>query len=284
MKKILVPSDFSETAVYAFDFAFDIAAKSGGEICVLHALEFPLVYETTFGAQPYAFDKMALQDMEIMAQKNFEEMVGHYDTHNVKTSLSIDYGPVTETIRQSIHNRGIDLVIMGTHGVSGFKEFFVGSNTEKIVRFSSVPVFSIKKRVNISSIHNIVLPILPHLDQSDFIVSLKQLQQFFDAKLHILYVNTPLNFRTDSNIRKAFDHYIEFYQLEHYTMNIRNDMNEELGIMNFVHEIKADIIAMATHGRKGLAHLLSGSLAEDVVNHVDCPIWTYTLNKHSVLA
>jgi nucleotide-binding universal stress UspA family protein len=47
--------------------------------------------------------------------------------------------------------------------------------------------------------------------------------------------------------------------------------------MRFTNDINADMIAMATHGRKGLAHFLSGSIAEDLVNHVSCPIWTYIL-------
>ncbi|CAN5183741.1 hypothetical protein BH23BAC2_BH23BAC2_01360 [soil metagenome] len=49
--------------------------------------------------------------------------------------------------------------------------------------------------------------------------------------------------------------------------------------MNFTVEIKADMIAMDTHSRKGLAHLFSGSVTEEVVNHMDCPIWTYSIEE-----
>jgi nucleotide-binding universal stress UspA family protein len=61
-----------------------------------------------------------------------------------------------------------------------------------------------------------------------------------------------------------------------YTTNVFNDSYEESGVINFTHTIGADMIAMGTHGRKGLTHILSGSVTEDVVNHVDCPIWTFT--------
>jgi nucleotide-binding universal stress UspA family protein len=50
-------------------------------------------------------------------------------------------------------------------------------------------------------------------------------------------------------------------------------------VINFAHSIDADMIAMGTHGRKGLAHILSGSLTEDVVNHVECPTWSYTIKS-----
>ncbi len=75
------------------------------------------------------------------------------------------------------------------------------------------------------------------------------------------------------------EEFARHYDLSHYTLNTRNDFSEQDGIINFTHEIKADMIAMGTHGRRGLAHLFMGSVTEDVVNHVDCPIWTFVGKK-----
>src|SRR5690606_32198110 len=101
------------------------------------------------------------------------------------------YGPVTPMIRNFIGSHKIDLVVMGTHGAEGMKEFFVGSNTEKIVRFSPVPVLSVKKAPAISSVKNIVLASTLDLGQDEWAVNVKKLQTFFNAQLHILFVNTP---------------------------------------------------------------------------------------------
>jgi nucleotide-binding universal stress UspA family protein len=62
--------------------------------------------------------------------------------------------------------------------------------------------------------------------------------------------------------------------IKDYTLNVVNDTYEESGIIEFTHMIKADMIALGTHGRTGISHTLSGSVAEDVANHVDCPVWT----------
>jgi hypothetical protein len=75
------------------------------------------------------------------------------------------------------------------------------------------------------------------------------------------------------------EEFARHYALSNYTLNTRNDFSEQDGIINFAHEIKADMITMGTHGRRGLAHLFMGSVTEDVVNHVDCPIWTYVIKK-----
>ncbi len=68
------------------------------------------------------------------------------------------------------------------------------------------------------------------------------------------------------------------FMLKDCTLNVWNDLNEETGVANFINEVKGDLVAMSTHGRKGLNHLMSGSIAEDVVNHFNCPIWTWKSN------
>ena len=65
--------------------------------------------------------------------------------------------------------------------------------------------------------------------------------------------------------------------MKNYTINIYSDKVEEDGIIFYAQDINADLIALATHGRSGLLHLLSGSIAEDVVNHAKRPVWTFRL-------
>jgi nucleotide-binding universal stress UspA family protein len=73
--------------------------------------------------------------------------------------------------------------------------------------------------------------------------------------------------------------FVQKYQLTNYTFTVYDDNTEEDGIIHFAEEINADIIAVATHGRTGLAHLLSGSIAEDIVNHANRPVLTFNLKE-----
>jgi hypothetical protein len=68
--------------------------------------------------------------------------------------------------------------------------------------------------------------------------------------------------------------FITQHQLRNCNVHVYNDYNEESGIQNFAPKYKGKLIALGTHGRKGISHLMSGSIAEDLVNHLDCPIWT----------
>lgn len=273
MKKILVPCDFSDQAVQAFKFAVDVARQSKGEVLLLTVIEVPVVHEAAL-MPSISFEEVFLKESRERAEKDFAKMKSKWAKDEPTVKTFVEFGNPSAVIRNFIDSKKVDLVVMGTKGASGLKEYLVGSNTEKIVRWSKAPVIAIKKYVKGSSIKNIVFPNTLERSQEDLIMKVKALQNFFNAKLHILYVNTPANFKSDSESKKRLEDFGKRFMFKDYTLNIYNDIYEEGGVLNFAKSVNADMIAIATHGRKGLNHLLSGSIAEDLVNHIECPIWT----------
>jgi nucleotide-binding universal stress UspA family protein len=272
MKKILVPCDFSNTAVQAFRFACEMASVSKGEVFVLNVIELPSLHSSLL-VPIQAYENAFLKEIKTKTHNNFEKIKEKWGG-KVKIHFSVEHGSVTEGIRKFVARKRVDLVVMGTHGSSGLKEYTVGSNTEKIVRSTQVPVIAIKKSVNVSSLKNIIFPTNLSAVNKDLIISIKALQGFFKARLHILYVNVPSNFVPDHSTEKRLIEFARQNQFKNCSIHIYNDIDEESGIINFAAKFKNKIIAMSTHGRKGINHLMSGSIAEDVVNHIDCPIWT----------
>lgn len=269
-----MPCDFSTTALEALKVANSIAEKSQSELLVVHAFELPLTYETAFGVQPYMFDPALLASIEERARENFQEVKRKSAKKGVKMTFHTRHASVTVAITEFLQDDSIDLVVMGTNGASGITETLFGSNTEKIVRLAQVPVLAVRSAVDISTVKHIVVPNSLTPDQPQFIKKVKELQAFFNAKLHMLLVNTPARFMSDAEAKKLLEEFASHNKLTNFTLNFRNGRTEEAGILAFAEEVKADLVAMATHGRKGLAHLVSGSIAEDVVNHITCPIWT----------
>lgn len=276
MKRILVPCDFSTPSVQAFKFAADVARTTGGEVIALHVIELPVMNESVL-MPSLSFEETFIKDMKANAEKNFGKMQNKWAA-DIKCTTRVEFGNPTTTIREFIDERKIDLVVMGTHGATGMKEFFIGSNTEKIVRTSTVPVISVKDLVKVASVRNIVFPNTLGLDQEKLMQQVKALQNFFGATLHVLYINTPSRFRRDIEVKQEMKTFAKRFLLKDYTLTIFNDFSEEEGLRNFIADIKADLVAMATHGRKGLNHLMSGSIAEDAVNHLPCPIWTFKMS------
>ncbi|MFM7428700.1 MAG: universal stress protein [Flammeovirgaceae bacterium] len=274
MKRILVPCDFSDPAAQAFKFAVEIALKSRGEIFLLNVVEVPVMHETVLMPTLY-FEQSLMNEMKATADKKFQKMKDKWGSEGITVSTHVEFGVTITSIRQFIEEKKIDLVVMGTHGASGAREFLIGSNTEKIVRTSLVPVMAIKKSTKLSNVKNIVFPNDLDLENEHLTLKVKELQNFFKATLHILYINSPAFFQRDVDTKMRLKDFAKRFMLKDYTLNVYNDVDQENGINNFTREVKGDLIALATHGRRGISHLVSGSIAEDIVNHVDCPIWTF---------
>jgi nucleotide-binding universal stress UspA family protein len=112
-------------------------------------------------------------------------------------------------------------------------------------------------------------------DEEIFSKIVRRTQQVYDSTIHLVRINTPSNFQRDAVVKKYMENFAKKLQLKNYTINVFNDISEEEGIIYFADSINADMIAMATHGRTGFAHVLAGSIAEDVVSHSKRPVLTF---------
>ena len=225
-----------------------------------------------------SFEQEYLNDAAEYAKKGFAKLLKSLKGTITITS-SIEYGSPTSTILDQLKKKKADLLIMGTKGASGLKEYFVGSNTEKLVRLSPVPVISIPGPVKLKSIRNLVFPTSLQGHQDFVMPGIKQLQELLKAKLHIVYINTPAIFRRDRESDALLRKFSDKYALKNYTLNIYNDISEDEGVIGFTAGINNSLVAMATHGRSGIGHLMTGSIAEDVVNHIKIPVWTFRTGK-----
>lgn len=273
MKKILVPCDFSNTAIQAFRFACELASKSKAEILLLHVVEMPVLPYSRF-IPVQAYERNFVKGIKEKVNKSFNDMKAKWGG-KTKISLSVEIGSVSPSIQKFVGRKKIDLVVIGTHGASGIREFAIGSNAAKVVRTSHVPVIAVKKAMRVSAIKDIIYPTNLVPASKELISAVKDLQKLFNAQLHILYVNTLTKFSTDLITGSRMDEFVKKNHFKKYTVNIFNDTDEEKGIVNFSGLFKNKMIVMSTHGRTGLGHLIMRSVAEDVVNHIDCPIWTY---------
>jgi nucleotide-binding universal stress UspA family protein len=281
MKKILVPCDFSKPAINAFKFALDIGERSGGTVILVHVIELPVMHDTAL-MPVLSFEEQLLKELKEKAVAQFKKIIEKNKRERVKIFFHVEFGPISRRLLEMIVAQSADVVIMGSHGASGLREYFIGSIAEKIIRKSPVPVFVTKDYYE-GPVNNIVFAnSLNKENQADLVARVKELQKFFKAHLHLVWINTPINFSSDAVSRQRLQTFAKRFALKDYSINIFNHYNEEDGIIQFTKFVKGDIIAMGTHGKKGITHLLNGSIAEDVANHTDSVIWTYTMKNEPI--
>lgn len=279
MKKILVPTDFSRPAQWALQTAIGIAKKVKARIVLLHVVEQPTSDSFNVEGQVCGDDEWEDKRFTLkLIEKNRAQLEGAArlaEEAGVFATCELRLGNPFHGIKTVITDSQADLVVMGTSGRSKLEEIVVGSNTEKVVRYSKCPVLTVHEEPTGKDFVNIVYASRLNENEKEFASVVKNAQEMYNAMIHLVRINTPMNFRPDHEVKTAMQDFARKLKLENYTMNVFSDRSEEEGILHFATSVNADLIAMATHGRTGFAHVLVGSIAEDVVNHSQRPVLTY---------
>ena len=274
MKRILVPTDFSKNAEYALKVAAQIARKNNSEIILLHMLELPHQGNDAINGgsaipQIMLYKEKAIEKLEDLMDVDFLD--------GINVSEIIQFEKAFEGILSISNKNGVDLIVMGSHGVSGFEEMFIGSNTEKVVRTSEIPVLVIKNEVPSFEVKNMVFASDFSPEISNPFEKLLEFATIFGAHLNLVMINTPNSFKSTAIAEKIMAEFVGKYNLSNYSLNIYNDVNVEKGILNFATKVNADLIGMCTHGRTGFSHFFNGSISEDLVNHTVRPVITFKI-------
>jgi nucleotide-binding universal stress UspA family protein len=283
MKTILVPTDFSKAAQNATVVAASIAKKSKATLVLLHVIEE--IEEGSFNVEGESAasgsweDKIFTVKMIQKAKQQLSKAVASLVEDGVNVRQLLRVGTPYHGIQAIITEHKADLVVMGINGTSRLEEILLGTNTEKVVRRSSCPVLSINKKPINLDFKSIAYAVSLKTDELALPPIVREIQQLYGSTIHLVRVNTPGLFINDKVAKTKLEEFAQMLKLKNFTVNIYNDFNEETGIINFADTVDADIISMWTHGRTGLSHVLSGSIAETVTNHAKRCVLTSVLPK-----
>ncbi|MEX0289879.1 MAG: universal stress protein [Flavobacteriaceae bacterium] len=273
MRKILVPIDFSEPSVDALEVAAAIARERGASLVLLHMLGLSEAILTKNEAQEY---EEAMYYMKL-AQKRFKDFMNKPFLKGLDVYQIVQNYKIFSEINNVAREQGAELIVMGSHGTSGVGDIFVGSNTEKVVRSSEIPVlvikeadpnFKIKKMLFACNFDNLLGLAYKNV---------KAFAESFSAELELIYINTPYRFKSTSEVKERIDSFLFKVGEQGQKVKIYNDYSVEGGLFNYAKKQNSDVIAIATHGRKGLSHFFLGSIGEDLANHANIPVLTFRI-------
>ncbi|RTE52407.1 universal stress protein [Arenibacter aquaticus] len=271
MKHILVPTDFSKPSAYALQVAAIIAKEQQAEITVLHMMGISEALITEGELQEFEEAKYFMG----LAKKRFKTFLDQPFLKGIKINEVVQNYKIFSEINNIAKEQNIDLIVMGSHGSTGFNEFFVGSNTEKVVRSSDVPVLVIKQPQPDFKIRNILFGCSFGDKMIRPFKAAKEFAQTFNATLKLLYINTPFeDFLSTSETNERIAKFMSKAGESRDRVEIYNDYSVEHGLLNYCKTGNIDVLALPTHGRKGLSHFLIGSIGEDVANHANLPVLT----------
>ena len=275
MYKILVPVDFSKKSEFAVKMSAQIGKKIKSEIHLLHLVELPsgivdMGAGSNFSIPASMMYLRKVKDKIIHLKNTF------FDSDHI-IKYSIKFENPFEGIRNYTQKNDINLIVMGSKGVSDFEEMIIGSNTEKVVRTSNIPVVVVKTDNDKFKFKKLVFASNFDDENKAAFVDFLAFAKKFNSQIHLLKINTISNFESSYTTHKKIKDFVKGFNLKRKTITIYNDASVVKGIINFAKEIYADVIALTTHGRSGLSSLFNGSIAKSVSKNVLRPVITFKI-------
>lgn len=274
MKRILVPTDFSPLAESALKIAAQLAKKHDGEIFLLHLLDLPLDLADKGSSSQNLPESIFFMKL---AHQRFTETMGKPYLKDLKIHETVEFSAAFEGIMEVSQNNNCDLIIMGSHGAEGAKEVFIGSNTEKVVRYSEIPVLVVKHNQEEFDAKKFVYATNLSIETAKSFQQALSFAEKLNVEIDVVFINTPAKFKTSKDIDDRIKSFKSAVGKGNYHITVQSDKNTEDGILNYARKVKADVIGIGTHGRKGLSRLINGSLSEDLVNHAKRPVVTFKI-------
>jgi len=292
IKKILVPTDFSEFADKAIETAEILAKPLGAEIHLLHVLHLPVQAVTPeMAVVPVGF----WQDLRAFAQRKLDASRAAIEKQGVRCSAEIVEDIPGFAISAAAKRLGSDLVVMGCRGLTGLKHALLGSVAERTVRTAPCPVLTVKHEAGSLKLRTILVPMDFSAASHRALELAKELAKGAGPAhlilVHAYYVpieleqfliqqGDPVLERLSESVTKDLEKILTGLQ----DAGISSEYLASRGapeklIVELAKQKHADLIVMGTHGRRGLSHLLLGSVAERVVRTAECAVMTVQEKK-----
>lgn len=284
IKKILVPTDFSERANSALAVAVDIAKQHDSELYLLNIIEVSHEHRATgIGLLQTVVDSQEakvpyMEALLATTKKNFSTVCSAYS--DVKIHQMVVFDEISNHIHTFVNKNKVDLIVMGSHGLDKKSTTFANSNAQDVVRHANCPALIIKSDEKQEFMPRNITFAFASEKLSDVSIDFcKELQVLYGSTINLLEVITLESFTPSSKVERRLEAFAQKYELDNYTINSYAHYTKEEGILQYVADHSTDLIVMTTHGKRGVSLMLSGSVTETITNYSPVRVLSFNFHK-----
>jgi len=268
MQPIIVAVDFSNTSIHAVEYAISVANKMKSDI--------HLIWVDKLSSQESVYPDTSNENRN-EAKKRFDELITLYGKKLVK-GISMEYKLKKGRIYREVDNLArateAELIVTGAHGISGYEEYWIGSNAYKIVSYASIPVITVRHDYTIrKKIGRILVPMDGSMETLQKIPFVVKLATLFNAEIHLL---TTHNSRLKSIQRiaeKIAQTALDYLQKQHVSVIadtiVANDLTK--AVLAYADNVDAELIAIMTEMETPM-NILLGAQAQQLINQSPIPV------------
>jgi len=270
--KILVPTDFSEHADYAFQMAILFAKKLNAEIHLFHVMEDVQILEKYNFNNPKGEELLvkirtwSAHELKIREEKIREQ--------GVNCEAFLDQGSFLDNLKYRLKHETYVALIMGSNGISSTKEWFLGSNTSKAIKSLHQNVLVVKELVTSIDFSEVVFVTgLDIKERECFKIFLDFIKPFDVKEIHVLAVDTHQYYTQPTGLMEAaLADFKLFANDPRVQTHFYSDSSVQKGIDHFSTEYNIDLIGISNHMRHPVKRLFQRSNVELLVHKTNVPI------------
>jgi nucleotide-binding universal stress UspA family protein len=269
MKRILFPTDFSETATNALIHALEFAKVIKGELILLHTFELPIM-DTQFFPQNYMeiYESLELSQFDMFKEEvpKLRAIAQEHKLDHIKMSHRLMDGDLLYAIEKAIKEDKIDYVVMGTDGASGWSTFFTGTNTGTVLTDVEVPTYCIPNGAKFKKIETIGFTTRFREKDKKALNDILKIAKKANAQVQCLYVK-----KADSDVSKET---IKEWEKEFETVTFWVTLSEEVAdsITDFILNKDIDVLTMLTYKRGFFEGLFNPSFTKKLTQTLSVPV------------
>jgi nucleotide-binding universal stress UspA family protein len=275
MKKILVPIDFSSDSINALEHAINIANKSNASLTMVYVksnntLSTPLYFKDLTKKEQHSPEEL----FNIIIEKYKDKFLTNYD-------YKIHEGKVFKEITNQAKYDNTDLIVMGTHGMSGFETYFIGSNAFKVVSNVNCDVITVRNGFLRTDIKNIIMPIDISSETQKKLESTVKIAKLYNAKIHVLSVSETNSEEIAKTLESTSSKICNYLSTNNILFERQSILKKGIteNIINYANKTKAELISIMTEQTETSYNLWLGKYAQQMINNSPIPILSIHNNK-----
>ena len=284
MKKILVPVDFSAHSATALELAAELAKKSKAKLTLLHVMVDPYIFLTAPNSYLTPVTESAvqidyLQKIERSSNETLRKLAKKPFLKSLDPKIvTITGGSIYREILNYSEDYKHDMIVMGTNGARSLGQIFLGTNAERIIRFTSIPVLVVGGKLKTAAVRKIVFASKFDKTAKQVFPYVNKFAGLFKAKIYLLRINTEDDFIPTQEAIQRMKSLIKSLK-GNYQIAVRDSYEVDEGIVKFANEIKADMLAIGVHRRSGPSRLFTDRVVEGILRLTGIPLLGVDIKK-----
>jgi len=271
---ILLPTDFSENAWNAISYAIDFFEPLKCNFYLVHVsrIDTFMAGDSSYIPTADQIDDLYIRPSKLKLRAILKEISeNHKSNNNHKFYTLTDYGFLLESIRKHIDEKKIDLIVMGTKGASGLKEYIIGSNTGDVITKVNCTTLVVPEDARFSSVKEIAFPTDYNLSYNlETLQPITDILKTVKANLRVLHIHKKDNVLNSDELASKdllTDYFDEYKPSFHFLTNRKI----EDAIQCFVESRNIDFIVMVAKNLNYFQSILFHSKVEKITYHTEIP-------------